>query len=292
MDQFAIDGVVKIETGEGGLPKLVLTGEHGAAEIYLHGAHVTSFTPGGQPPMLWMSHQSNFSQEKAIRGGVPICWPWFGKPDDRPDGPQHGFARTSQWQLVATKLNDDGTVSVQLQLTDSEQTHAIWPHAFELTMEVIVGKQMTLRLSCRNTGDIPLEAGAALHTYFAVDRIEDVVVSGLAGRSYVDQLDGNAIKTLDGDIVFDRETDLIVIDSDDEVVITEASLDRRIHISKTGSASTVVWNPWIEKSKKMSDFPDDGYKTMLCIETTNAATDVRTVGPGETHVVSQTFGYV
>lgn len=291
MEQFAIEGAVAIQAGEGGMPKVVVTGQHGAAEMYLHGAHVTSFTPSGQSPMLWMSRDAVFSPAKAIRGGVPVCWPWFGKLDEHPELPQHGFARTSDWQLQSTSVETDGAVVVAMTLMDDEKSRALWPHKFQLTLQVTVGKEMTLKLSCVNTGEEPFDASAALHTYFAVDRIEDVQVRGLAGRRYVDQLDGGAIKTIDGDIVVDREVDLIAIDSDDDVMIAEASASREIRISKSGSASTVVWNPWVEKSKKMSDFPDDGYKTMLCIETANAANDVRNVAPGTTHVISQTIGY-
>lgn len=282
--RFGIDKKLAFSLGEGGLPKAILLSEHATAEIYLHGAHVSSFHLHGAGEMLWMSDKSAFDPDRPIRGGVPICWPWFGQP--RPELPQHGFARTSAWEIVETKEHADPSLEIALRLTDSEATRALWPHPFELTMRVIVGRDLTMQLSCLNTGDEPLDAEAALHTYFRVDDIATVTIDGLEERRYIDKLDAMQVKPSTGSLRIDREVDRIYIDTPDAVTLHDGD-QRRIEIQKSGSVSTVIWNPWIDKAAAMADFPDDGYRTMVCVETTNAAEDVRTIQPGEVHTITQ-----
>lgn len=293
-ERFAMEGLANFEAGEGGLPKLCLSTLGGAsAEIYLHGAHVTSFRPPQGTELLWMSRASDFAKDRPIRGGIPICWPWFGKPAERDDLPQHGFARTSAWQVEAVSQNEgsaEAELSATLSLQHNEDSLSLWPHEFDLQYQVSVGNQLSVELRFTNNSDQPASVGTAIHTYFDVANIESVQVSGLDGRRYVDQLDASSsdLKLTEGEITFGEEVDRIYVDSEDEVTIRDAVLNKRILVSKSGSRSTVVWNPWIAKSQRMADFPDDGYQTMLCVETTNAADDVRRVMPGETHVLSQT----
>ncbi|QDV55682.1 D-hexose-6-phosphate mutarotase [Rosistilla oblonga] len=282
--QFGIDKKIAFTLGNGDLPKAILLAEDATAEIYLHGAHVSSFHRHGWGEMLWMSDESNFRTDRPIRGGVPICWPWFGQP--QPELPQHGFARTSQWEVIETKAHADPSLEIALRLTDSEATRQLWPHPFELTMRVIVGRDLTMQLSCLNTGEEPLDAEAALHTYFHVQDIDAVRVAGLDGRSYIDKLDAMQGKPQAGELTIDREVDRIYLETPDAVTIHDGA-ERRIEIQKSGSLSTVVWNPWIDKSAAMADFPNDGYRTMVCVETTNAADDVRTIQPGEVHTITQ-----
>lgn len=273
--------------GNGNLPKAIIRNNLGSAEVYLHGAHITAFQPTGAEPVLWMSDSAVFNPPKPIRGGVPICWPWFSAHPSDPDKPQHGFARNRQWTVRSSTANADGSTTLVLGLTDCEETRAIWPHPFDLQFTIAVGSELKLDLRARNTGDNPVDVGAALHTYFSIGAIEKIAVSGLEGREYHDQLDSMQLKPQSGDIRFGEEVDRIYINTDDTCTIVDSAMSRKIQVAKSGSRSTVVWNPWIAKAARMPDYDDEGYKTMVCIETTNAARDIRTLTPGEEHTITQ-----
>ncbi|MEZ6090127.1 MAG: D-hexose-6-phosphate mutarotase [Pirellulaceae bacterium] len=290
--EFGIDDAdtrILFSQGRGDLPKVDLKGPFASAELYLHGAHLTSFRLHDSGELLWMSDMSEFSEDRPIRGGVPICWPWFGKPTATV--PQHGFARTSKWKVVETKAHLDPSLEIALRLTDDDSTRSYWPHPFELTLRVIVGRDLTLQLSCLNTGETPITAEAALHTYFHVSDIAAVKLLGLEQRSYLDKLDSLKRKQQEGAITIDREVDRIYVDTDDIVTICDGQT-RRIEVRKSGSESTVVWNPWVDKSAAMGDFPNDGYQQMVCVETTNADQDARRIEPGEVHTMTQSCSLV
>lgn len=286
-ERFAIAGQVQFLAGKNGLPKVVIDNVQATAEVYLHGAHITAFRPRGHNEVLWMSPLAQFQPGKAIRGGVPVIWPWFGPHGTDSSKPQHGFARTAQWQVQATEALADGCSQLQLVLTDSDATRALWPHAFELSLTVTVGAELKIDLTCRNTGEQSFTAGGALHSYFAIGDINKMSIEGLTGREYIDQLDGNQIKQQVGDVEISQEMDRIYVNSEDICVIHDAVLARDIQVRKTGSRTTVVWNPWKDKAKAMADFSDDGYQYMLCIEAANAAEDVVRLAPGEAHTLRQ-----
>ena len=285
--QFAIAEHVSFRAGENGLPTAQINNSHASVEVYLHGAHITAFQPTGHESVLWMSPLAQFQTGKAIRGGVPVIWPWFGPHGTDNSKPQHGFARTAEWQMESTSILPDGATQLKLQLADEASTQALWPHAFELSLTVTVGSALKIDLTCRNTGEQPFTAGGALHSYFTVGDVTQMSVEGLAGREYIDQLDGNQIKQQVGDVHIRREADRIYVSSDDTCVIHDAVLRRKIQVRKSGSQTTVVWNPWQDKAKAMGDFSDDGYQTMLCIEAANAVDDMVRLAPGEAHTLSQ-----
>jgi glucose-6-phosphate 1-epimerase len=287
--QFALDGHIYFQVGEGGLPVAKVDNGLAIAEVYLHGGHVVAFQPQNSEPVLWLSPLAQFQNDKAIRGGVPVIWPWFGPHATDSNKPQHGFARTAAWRVGATKALVDGTTQLQLVLNDSSVTRALWPYAFELSLTVTVGAELKIELTSRNAGEQSFTAGAALHSYFALGDVQQMHVDGLRACNYIDQLDGNEIKQQNDAVRIEQETDRIYVDTETTCVIYDAKLLRQVHIKKTGSRSTVVWNPWAEKAKAMRDFSDEGYQNMLCIETANAASDVRQLTPGETHTLSQTI---
>lgn len=282
-----IAGQLVFEAGQGGLAKAVFSNPHATAEVYLQGATVTAFQPRGTAPALWLSSQAQFKPGKAIRGGIPVCWPWFGPHPTDKAKPQHGFARNAEWAVTASALLPDGRTQLRLRLADTAATRAIWPHPFELEMSVTAGAQLEVSLTTRNTGPDPVEIGGALHTYFNVGDISRVGIVGLDGRTYLDQLDGNAAKRQHGPVTVDEEVDRVYLDTTDDCLIWDAALNRHIRVAKRGSRTTVIWNPWIAKAARMADFPDDGYLTMVCVETANAATDVRTLAPGGEHTLTQ-----
>jgi D-hexose-6-phosphate mutarotase len=286
---FGITGVVTIDEGKGGLARIRVTAPAAEAEIYLHGAHVTHFKPQGHKPVLFMSAKSLFDPAKAIRGGVPVIFPWFGPNANDPKAPQHGFARTSAWAIRDIRATNGHGVVVTLGLVSSDATRKVWPHEFESTFTVSVGKalEMTMEVVNRSTRQIVFEQ--ALHTYLAVGDIKRTTIEGLSGRTFIDKVDNKARKTQPpGPFTLAGETDRVYLNTPDTVTVDDAANGRRLVVSKTGSASTVVWNPWVDKAKAMADFGDDEWPHMLCIETANAADNVQTLAPGARHVMTAT----
>ena len=286
---FEIPDQVEIEAGPGEFSSVIVNGKHASARICLHGAHVTHYQQQGKKPVLWMSPTAVFQSDKAIRGGVPICWPWFGPHSEDSSLPQHGFVRTSQWRPTGSEIFPDGSVEIKMALQHSPESLAMWPHEFLLQMRIVVGQQLGLELTAQNCGPSSMVAGAALHTYFAVDDISSVRVVGFSDTPYLDQLDQHQQKIQSGDIRFDQEVDRIYLNAGSKVVIQTDENKPVAEINSSGSQSTVVWNPWIDKAKRMADFSDDGYQSMVCIETANAASDIRTIPPGESHTLKQTI---
>ena len=273
---------VRVETGNGGLERIIIDRASCFAELYLHGATLTAWRPKDHAPVLWVSREAVFRDDKPIRGGVPICFPWFGP---RPGHVQHGFARVSPWRLEGiTEAADTGAIHCILTLEDSDQTRQVFPHRFVARYEVIAGEKLELRFSVTNRGEESFEYEEALHTYFAVSDVRQVTVSGLEGARYIDKLRDGAIDVEpDAPITFTRETDRLHPGTTASCELSDPGLARRISVQKDGSRSTVVWNPWIDKARSMSDFGDDEWTSMVCIEPANAGGDAITLAPGETH---------
>jgi D-hexose-6-phosphate mutarotase len=288
--RFGKPGVVTIEAGKNGMPRVRVTSPAAEAEIYLHGAHVTQFTPRGQKPVLFMSAESHFDPAKPIRGGVPLIFPWFGGKADDPKAPAHGFARTQAWTLREVTHGADGTVVVSLALGPSDASRTHWPHDFSATFTVGVGKALDMALEVVNTSPGPIHFEEALHTYLVVGDIKRTTIDGLAGRTFIDKVDKAARKTQPaGAFGITGETDRVYLDTPDTVTVDDAANGRKLVVSKSGSASTVVWNPWIAKAKAMADFGDDEWPGMLCIETANAADNAVTLAPGARHTMRATI---
>lgn len=286
-ETFGISRHITFHEGNNEMPKAIIANKYATAEIYLHGAHITSFQPHGAEQVLWTSEVAQFEEGKAIRGGVPVIWPWFGDHPTDANKPAHGFARTQQWEVSETLVLPSERTQIKLKLGQSEATQALWPHPFLLELHVTVGPQLQIDLITHNHHSEGVEVSQALHTYFNVGDIDQVSVMGLSGRQYLDKVQGYKEFPQYGNIPFLEEVDRIYLNTSDECIIVDEALDRKIHVDKLGSKSTVVWNPWLDKSKKMGDFPDEGYRTMLCVETTNAAGDTRRISPRDEHVLTQ-----
>lgn len=266
--QFEIPGHLALAEGNGGLPKLLVTTPFSTAEIYRHGAHVTAFGKTGEAPLLFMSAAGNFARDKAIRGGVPIIFPWFGP---REGVPAHGFARTVEWDLKQTQLLPDGSVQVRFGLPAVK--------SYDVEYIVTVGETLTLELVVGNTGDKETSFEACLHTYFHIGSIDTVSVTGLKGTEYLDKVKNTtAVEEADA-IRITAETDRVYFDTTATTEIIDPTLGRTIRVEKSGSRSTVVWNPWIAKSKAMDDFGDDEYPGMLCVESGNVGRNKVTLPP-------------
>lgn len=246
------------------------------AEVYDYGAHVWSWSLEGQP-VLWQSGSSVFEQGKPLRGGIPVCWPWFGPGRSGDMTPAHGLARINPWTLTAQRETPDGTV-LEYELTSREVPEALPGCAWTLGYQVTVGEHLELALTVTNTGTEQFSYELALHTYLTVGDVRQVRVSGLDGASYLDKVTGRHERQ-EGDVMVSAETDR-VYDRAGEVVVTDPVLGRALHVSTEGAANTVVWNPWVAKSAAMPDFGDDEWPGMLCIEGGNVLDEAVTVSPG------------
>ena len=270
-----------------GFEYIEIENKSATARIALQGGHLFHYQQQGKKPLLWLSPKSHFEKGKAIRGGIPICWPWFGKHSSNPDLPQHGFARISSFEFLESTEPDEYTSTVVLQLQSSEETLPLWPFQFQLFLHITVGATLTVALTTRNCDSKSFTISSALHTYFSVSDINNISVQGLDTIGYWDALT-DEIKIQKGDIQISEEVDRVYQKTTGPLLLRDS--DRVVHISPEGSSSVVVWNPWIEKTRRMADMQEDAYKTMLCIETANAVEDSRNLGIGEEHTLQVVLG--
>lgn len=310
--RFGIAGALVFEERPEGLLQARLHSHGGQASICLQGGHVIDWQCRDQAqPVLWLSRDAKFAPGKSIRGGIPVCWPWFGPYAVVPpqpnalqagvaaapragaagaDYPAHGFARTAEWQVTDTDVATDGSVRLTLRLGAAAMPAAMWPHATELQLDIRLGATLQLALTTHNLGEKALVIGEALHTYFNISDIGAVSVGGLHGVDYWDTVGAVEKKRQSGPIAFDRETDRVYIHSPQACVIEDPAYARRIHIRKQGSLSTVVWNPWTAKAERMGDLGQpDGWRQMLCVESANCWDNTLTLAPGETHTLSVSY---
>jgi D-hexose-6-phosphate mutarotase len=237
-----------------------------------------------------MSKQSHFSIGKPIRGGVPVCFPWFAARAGHPEGPAHGVVRQAVWNVESLSQDPDGTVFAVFATEDSESTRALWPHAFTLKHRIRIGSSLVMTLEVQNRGGEPFTFEEALHTYFSVSAIQAVDVLGLKGADYIDKVGGFARKTQQDDILrFTAETDRVFPNTTATCVLRDPGLRREIVVEKTNSETSVVWNPWVAKAAAMPDFGDDEWPFMACIETANAGENALTLAPAATHAMTATI---
>jgi glucose-6-phosphate 1-epimerase len=282
--RFGMDGVVQVTTGNGGLARVCVSIPAATAEIYLHGAHLTSWRPAGAEEVIFLSQQSQWEPGRAIRGGIPVCFPWFRNKLDDPKAPSHGFVRTKAWQLDSVEHQGD-TVVVSLSTWSDESTRAWWPHDFRLQHRLTIGAELTQELVMSNTSSTPLRFEEALHTYYRVGGAEAIRINGLDGVAYLDNTDANREKRQEGDIVFTAQTDRAYLDTTHAVEIADPLLRRRIRLEKQNSRTTVVWNPWSTGAQSMADLGDDEWRTMACVEASNMRAFGVDLAPGEQHTM-------
>lgn len=267
---------VEFRTGQGGLPKLVLQTAASTAEIYLHGASVTHYQKHGEPPLLFLSSQSRFQSDGPIRGGIPVIFPWFGKPADKPL--QHGLVRTRSWQLAEIETRAGDQLRARLTLPSAPEL----PAAIRLEYTVTISAELTVELAVMNESQQPFTFENCLHTYFAVGDVRQASVHGLRGIDYLDSLAARQRRTEASDAIrFSGEVDRIYLNAPPVTEIRDPGLRRTIRVETQNARSAVVWNPWIAKSKAMPDFGDDEYLRMVCVESGNVAENQLTLPAGE-----------
>ncbi len=287
--EFGITGHLAFFEGNGFLPFVKINNEHAECILTLYGAHVLSYKPAGQPDLLWMSDTSAFENGKAIRGGIPLCFPWFGPHETDSSKPQHGFARLSYWEVKSTQQLKDGSTELILTLKENEETMKLWPFSFEAELTVVAGAAFTISLQIKNTSDKTFTYTDALHTYFHISELSNLQIAGLAGTSWYNGFVSETTVQADEKLIISKEENRRYVNHTNDCMISDAGYHRNIRVSKTGSKVTVVWNPYKETAKSIADMPDDGYNTFICVEAANAYTDAVVLEPGQQHIISQTF---
>ncbi|SMF56807.1 D-hexose-6-phosphate mutarotase [Pseudogulbenkiania subflava] len=258
-----------------GVTLLTLAHDRFDARLSLLGGQLLDYTRHGEPPLLYLSPAAVFQPGKAIRGGIPLCWPWFGAHPDDANAPAHGVARQQPWVLQQV-MRDAAGFSVRL----AGPRHG----ALEASLELRLDDAVELALTTRNHSSAPATLSAALHSYLALGDIDGATLTGLAGASYLDQLQGQLSRFGNEPLRFECEIDAIVY-PEGPLTLHDAAWGRTVTLSTAGSASSVVWNPWIAKSARLADLPDDGYRHFVCVETANAGRDARRLAPGESHTL-------
>lgn len=290
-ESFAIPGALAFDQ-HGELIRARITTAACTADLYLQGAHLATWQPSGQHPVLFLSEKSFFQAGKAIRGGVPLVFPWFGaraatSDNTRTEGPVHGFARTELWQLDFAALTGDD-LHFSLSLVPNDRSRSYGFDHFRAAYQLTLGRELRLRFTVANDGASPLQIGEAFHTYFHVGDVEQATVDGLANAEYLDKTENFARKRQAGPLIaFHNETDRLYLNTVATTAIHDPVLRRRITIAKANSHNTVVWNPWSHSG--LNDMTSDGWRQMLCVETANASENVLTLHPHEAHVMEATI---
>lgn len=281
--QFSIPEVAQILTGRGGLAKIHVTSPAANAEIYLHGAHVTSWQPKGEDEVMFLSGRSHWEDGYPIRGGVPICFPWFRAKLDQPEAPTHGFVRTKAWALESITLNPDNSVRVICSTASDDSTRRWWPCDFRLIHQIDVGRALRLELVVVNTGGSAFRFEEALHTYLHVGLAQRAQIRGLDGAAYLDNTDGNRRKSQSGVLTLTKTTDNAYLHTEAPVELVDPVVGRVLTTGKENSASTVVWNPWREGAAGIADLGDEEWQKMTCVEASNVLECGVTLQPGQEH---------
>jgi glucose-6-phosphate 1-epimerase len=289
-EKYSIEGEVGFSQMEGDLVFMTVSNKFADADICLYGAHITNFKPHKTIEVLWMSPESKFVEGSPIRGGIPVCFPWFGPHKSDSSKPQHGFGRLMYWDVLETASTKTGETLVRLQLYSSPETKAYWDYDFCAELTIVVGKMLTASLKVINTSSTDFEYTCALHSYFNLSSIEEIKIEGLQNTRYNNQLDG-------GDFV--QEEEILEIhkaetrhyyNTETDCFINDPLFSRRIKVAKSGSKITTVWNPWEETCAKIDDLPDEAFHTFVCIEAVNAFSNAIKLTPGESHETTAIIG--
>jgi glucose-6-phosphate 1-epimerase len=288
-ENFGLPGVLAFEESDG-LQRAVVTTPAASATIYLQGAHLTHWQPAGEEPVLFLGRKSAFQKGKAIRGGVPVIFPWFGDRHDGQAGPAHGFARMEEWDFAFAALAGED-LHLTFTLAPSEATRALGFDRFRVAYKLTIGRTLGMQLTVANGAETPLVFEEALHTYFAVTDVRQAAIRGLGDGAYLDKrdvdADGNARRKVQAaePLVLTGTTDRVYLDSESTCVIEDQGGGRRITVEKSNSRTTIVWNPWAELTAKMADMEPEGWQGMVCVESANAGANAITLAPGTMHTM-------
>lgn len=277
-------GMFSYKTQENGFEYIEIINDSAQAKIALQGAHLFHYQKTNEKPTLWLSDTTCMENGKNIRGGVPICWPSFGH--NNPDLPAHGFARNQIWNVLKIIEDDTDTTIVVLDLKDSLQTKKMWAYQFHVTVHIRIAKELSIELVTLNKDVKDFKLTQAFHSYFAVSDVKNISIKGLENKPYLDTVT-NTEHIQNGTLKIDKEVDFVYQEVDKGISLEDAT--RTIDITAEGSSSSVIWNPWVDKSKRMSGMRDDSYDEFICIETANAFADYKILHSGQSHRLKVTI---
>ncbi len=287
---FGIANQLEIVSGQGGLPMIKIENGSARALISVYGGQVLAFQPLDQnEDLLFLSQQSEYAEGKAIRGGVPLCWPWFGPDPKGLQRPNHGFVRNHFWQIAKTEAVGEAETKVSLLFNESVKKENTWRKPFMLMLDVTIGRSLQLKLTSLNTGDEPFAITQAFHSYFRVGDIERVKVLGLEDCEYFDKLDRGTQKHQNGAVNVSGEIDSIYTNAVNDLIVVDSVLKRNISIHSPDTSTAVVWNPWSKTSRKMPDLASDAYRQFICVEVGNIAFDLIQIQPGGRYSLQADF---
>jgi glucose-6-phosphate 1-epimerase len=290
---YAIAHRLSFSDRPSGFPLITIDNPHATAEISLYGGQVLSYRPkGASADLLFLSDRSQYQAGKAIRGGIPLCWPWFGADPEGLGRANHGFGRGRLWSVRHTLTLETGATQVVLGLEDKPDNRAIWDCRFEVAITITVGESLDLELTTHNRDQRSFTFTQALHSYFTVGDIQSVKVVGLAGLDYIDKVDGNRTKNQLGEVAITGEVDRIYLRSPSRLLIDDPVLNRKITIHSRNSRTAIVWNPGPEKAAAMGDLSPEAYKNFLCVETANVADEAIALAPGQNHSLGVNYRLV
>ena len=278
---FGIPGKISFDTGHGERIYASLQYDNSRCEISLYGAQVLSCYLDRQQ-ILWLSPMAEYKPGRAIRGGIPLCWPWFGPNTQNPDLPAHGFGRIRDWEVCGSGQDEQFGcyLDFKLQLSEPGLSTCL------ARMRIALNQALHLNLQTINTDSRVAPLSMAFHSYFTIGDIRQLSISGLEQTEYLDKVDQGKRKKQSDSLCFTGETDRVYVNSESTCIIRDPVLERNIRVEKQGSASTVVWNPWHDKAVAMADFPDSAYQHMVCIEAANTADNEIQLAPGDSQHMS------
>jgi glucose-6-phosphate 1-epimerase len=284
LGRYEIDGELRFSKSEHGFIYAEIDNARARATISTYSGQVLSYRPKDrQEDLLFVSDKAYYEDGKAIKGGIPVCWPWFGADPENQGRPAHGFVRNRQWQVTGSESLANGATKIVMSVTDTDATRALWPHSFRLNIEITVGDSLRVELVTHNSGKDSMIISQALHTYFRVGDIGKASVLGLDGKQYIDKANDASRKTQSGPLTISGEVDRIYTGITGDLSIDDAALGRKIVIAASGCSTAVVWNPWVEIAAAMADLADDDYQRMLCVETANAGPETVEIAAGDVY---------
>lgn len=289
-EKFSIEGEVGFFEFEEDMVSITVSNKFAEAEISLYGAHVLNFRPHRRLDVLWISPESFFEPGKPIRGGIPVCFPWFGPHPTDSSKPQHGFARLMNWEVVSTATLPSGETEVVLGLSSTEETKELWPQDFSAEMKFNVGSKLTVSLKVTNTSEAPYQYSCALHSYYTISALDNISIEGLEKTTYFDQLTGEHNIQEEKILQFEDALTRHYLNTESTVVINDPVFKRRIKVEKAGSKVTTVWNPGEEACEKIADLAEDSFHEFVCVEATNAFEYPVSLAPGESFETATVIG--
>jgi glucose-6-phosphate 1-epimerase len=284
--RFGRENSLQFSTGEAGLTKVDISFHDATLELYLQGAHITRYAPVADVEVLWMSNAAIYQPEKALRGGIPLCWPWFGADTENPARPQHGYARTSDFSVVST-LADEQATSIALTLDSAQAPYPDWQDKMQLEFEIRLSDSLWMEMLSRNLSKSPLTLSNALHSYFAIANRQRVAIPAVTGLTYLDKLQNYRPQLQSSAITLNNEVDRVYLVPPENIVLQDRDRHINTSIRSWGNNNLVIWNPGALKAQAMMDFDDNGFERMVCIEPANALEQCITLQPGEYHQLGQ-----